>query len=202
MKKLLFLLLLIPSLAWGQVSTSGVSLSGCSTGGGAVGSYTEMYAYDTNDTAFSGGYDTTADRYCLSGDFVVGGTGFTVRKADIYLKQVGTSTQTITVFVCDSGSTANCVQADQTISVADIDTSGEWMTVTWATGKALSASTEYTIVLSSNTIGTDNRWAWYVNSAQANGNIDLWSNPTSACAGSWAELDTGASVNIKLYKYE
>ena len=33
MKKLILLLLLIPSLAWGQVSTSGVSLSGCATGG-------------------------------------------------------------------------------------------------------------------------------------------------------------------------
>jgi hypothetical protein len=33
MKKLILLLLLIPSLAWGQVSTSGVSLSGCSSGG-------------------------------------------------------------------------------------------------------------------------------------------------------------------------
>lgn len=35
MKKLILLLLLIPSLAWGQASLSGVSLSGCSTGGGA-----------------------------------------------------------------------------------------------------------------------------------------------------------------------
>jgi hypothetical protein len=36
MKKLILLLLLIPSLAWGQVSTSGVSLSGCSSGGASA----------------------------------------------------------------------------------------------------------------------------------------------------------------------
>jgi hypothetical protein len=42
MKKLILLLLLIPSLAWGQVSTSGVSLSGCSSGGVSAAACTSV----------------------------------------------------------------------------------------------------------------------------------------------------------------
>jgi hypothetical protein len=50
MKKLILLLLLIPSLAWGQVSTSGVSLSGCSSGGvsAAAANYTDCSQINGN----------------------------------------------------------------------------------------------------------------------------------------------------------
>jgi hypothetical protein len=53
MKKLILLLLLIPSLAWGQVSTSGVSLSGCSSGGVSAAACT-----DPTGSIYTDGFET------------------------------------------------------------------------------------------------------------------------------------------------
>lgn len=93
MKRLLFLLLLFPSLAWGQVSTSGVSLSGCSTGGGAAACTTSTDSkleYPVTQPGTTHGGDSTWNA----------------------LKIVLDATTTITSYkclVCDKGSDAGTV---------------------------------------------------------------------------------------------
>lgn len=59
MKRLLFLLLLIPSLAWGQASMSGVSFSGCATGSGTAAgcAISDDFSSDTHLNYYSMRYN-------------------------------------------------------------------------------------------------------------------------------------------------
>lgn len=87
MERILFLLLLIPSLAWGQISMSGVSLSGCTTGVSAAaagptycssatqaGTTTYLACEDFEGSADCGGAGD--DTYCWNAFTVAGSVVF------------------------------------------------------------------------------------------------------------------------------
>jgi hypothetical protein len=76
MKKLILLLLLIPSLAWGQVSTSGVSLSGCSSGGASAAAACTTSNHsslvdnvETGESASS--YSHTCDKWVVASNITI-----------------------------------------------------------------------------------------------------------------------------------
>lgn len=143
MKRLLFLFLLLPSLAWGQVSTSGVSLSGCGTGGTAA-------------AACSSG---TADASQATGNSTVTttllGQSFTVSADNSYLYSITVA------FYCNTGGT--CADTSFTIRYGNaLDMSSSyWGTAsTTISGLAYHATTTYEFVFqdTTNVMNTGNTY--------------------------------------------
>ena len=148
MKKLILLLLLIPSLAWGQVSTSGVSLSGCSSGGvSAAADGPNAWYYSCTETPT---VEPAQDGYAnVGGDFAYCGsvtvpTGGTLTKIAFHRPSNDLESYSYKLGVYD---TSGNYQTGMTCEIGATTTAG-WLECTLSSGVAISAG-DYRICVDS-----------------------------------------------------
>lgn len=143
MKKLILLLLLIPSLAWGQVSTSGVSLSGCSSGGASAAACSS----GTADASQEVGNSTITTTLL--------GQSFTVSSDNSYLYSI------IVRFYCNTSGT--CTDTSFTLRYGNAEnmSSSYWGTAsTTISGLTYTNSVDYEFVVqdTTNVMNTGNTY--------------------------------------------
>jgi hypothetical protein len=197
LKKISVLLSLLFLFCFALYADARVILQGQS-GGGAAPSYVLKDSQTTSNAVLSLGIDSTPDRWCGKTTFTATAS-YTIRKLEVLILRLNSGAQTVTVSVCDSNG-ANCVAADQTIDISAVGTSEEYVPLTFATGKALTATTQYMILQSSDTIHSSNIWRWSYDNDEAGQSISH--NDTSGCGGSWTETDGSGQGCFKAYSYE
>lgn len=203
MKRLLFLFLLLPSLAWGQVSTSGVSLSGCSTGGGAAAQscgaspYESYPASDMNKDEYA--YPSRYDGRTYYG--VTSSTdSVTICKICFFIPTGGvTGTPTITPKIWSKSGTSLDTLLCTFNGVSSL-TGNAWNCTDTAVTCSIS-STPYAITLqSSDTYDGSNFIYWPV----SNNESLTWASGYSYWAADKTEKNgiAGSNPFLRLYKME
>ena len=165
-------------------------------GGGVAGcTAVESNVYDTRTSGVIIAYDTTTDRWCAKSTFVAERTE-TVKNIQLQLKKNGSPTMTLTVSMCDSDGTSNCVEWDDIVDAAtDVGTElTSWTSINDTTGKNLTATNSYTLLISANAINATNNVAW---GYQAIGSTPVLSNNASGCSGTWVNTVANAVGNMK-----
>ena len=153
-----------------------------------------------SNTAASNGSQTfggAAGTKYIAGRFTSGATGYTLTRVDVYLAKVGTPSFNISasIYTNNADSPGTLVGTGSTNSIATGDlTASEALYSFTGLSAGLSATTDYYIVLTCNSVGDiSNRGLWYHNSSAAN------QTDTSSDATTWNTNSSSRQIKYATY---